>query len=161
MNPTGEHDPPRDQAQPPGEDGTGQPPDVLDYADPDTPADRAGDFADELDGLRIRQLSALRRGAYRARSYALIGVGACAVTGIQLLIMTVTHVRARGWGMYPTGYVLGACVAVMLASHFGRRVMELHREIKTPAPLPPAPAEPDFSRLSDGSQQWKNLEDIR
>jgi hypothetical protein len=117
--------------------------------------------SDELDGLRIRQLSALRRGAYRARSYALIGVGACVVTAVQLLIMTIAYVRSRGWGMYPTGYVLGACVAVMLASHFGRRAMELHRETKTPAPLPPAPAEPDFSPLSDGSQQWKNLEDIR
>jgi hypothetical protein len=49
----------------------------------------------------------------------------------------------------------------MLASHFGRRAMELHRETKTPAPLPPAPREPDFSTLSDGSQQWKNLDEIR
>lgn len=135
----------------PGEEHAG-------YAPDEAPADER---ADELDGLRIRQLSALRRGAYRARSYALIGVGACAVAGVQLLIMTVAYVRARGWGPYPTGYILGAAVAAMLAFHFGRRAMELHRETKTPAPLPPAPAEPDFSPLSDGSQQWKNLDDIR
>src|SRR5688500_20375866 len=69
--------------------------------------------ADELDGLRIRQLSALRRGAYRGRSYALIGVGACVVTAIQLLLMMIAHVRGRGWGVYQTGCDPGECGAVM------------------------------------------------
>ena len=48
------------------------------------------------------------------------------------------------------------------AQLIARRVRELNREIATPAPLPPTPpGGPDFSTLSDGSQQWKNLEDIR
>ena len=134
----------------------------FDYAAPDTPDDRAGDFADELDGLRIRQLSTLRRGAYRARSYAIIGAVAGFVVAIQLVIMTVPLVRARGWGRWPIGYVLFAAAAVMIGAYFTRRALEVHREIKTPAPLPPTPlGGPDFSTLSDGSQQWKNLDDIR
>ena len=136
--------------------------DAFDYAAPDTPADRAGDFADELDGLRIRQLSALRRGAYRARSYAIIGAAAGFVVAVQLVIMTVAYVRAHGWGRWPTGYVLFAAAAVMMGCFFARRALEIHREIRTPVELPPPPpGGPDFSTLSDGSQQWKNLEDIK
>src|SRR4051812_8263704 len=46
--------------------------------DDDVPAEQASAPApapadDELDGLRIRQLSAVRRSAFRARSYLLIG----------------------------------------------------------------------------------------
>jgi hypothetical protein len=118
---------------------------------------------DELDGLRIRQLAALRRGAYRARSYAIIGAVAAFVVAVQLVIMTVQYVRSHGgWGRWPSGYALFAAAAGMVGFYFARRALEVHREIRTPAPLPPTPeGGPDFSTLSDGSQQWKNLEDIR
>src|SRR5687767_1365219 len=105
----------------------------VDASDIDPDAEQS---ADELDGVRIRQLAALKRGAYRARSYALIVAAAGAVAGVQLIVMTLEHVLTRGWGAYPTGYVLAAAVAAMLVFHFGRRAMELHREIRTPAPLP-------------------------
>jgi hypothetical protein len=49
----------------------------------------------------------------------------------------------------------------VLGLYFGQRALAVHREIQTPARLPPEPTEPDFSTLSDGSQQWKNLEDIQ
>lgn len=119
---------------------------------------------DELDGLRIRQYTALRRGAFRARSYALIGAVACAFAGVLLLLIAVAHAVATrgGFLLVPVGCALGSCAALAMALHFGRRVRELSREIDTPAPLPPTPpGGPDFSTLSDGSQQWKNLEDIR
>jgi hypothetical protein len=124
--------------------------------------DPIDDRSDELDGLRIRQLAALRRGAFRARSFALIGVVTSLVAAIKLILMTIAHVHSRGWTTWPMGFILFAAVALMLAGYFGQRVMELHREIKTPAPLPPEPpGGPDLSTLSDGSQQWRNLEDIR
>jgi hypothetical protein len=117
---------------------------------------------DELDGVRIRQLAALKRGAYRARSFAIIGCVASFVVAVKLALMTAGHVQARGWGAWPLGFASSSLVAMMLGSYFGRRAMDLHREINTPAPLPPPPpGGPDFSTLSDGSQQWKNLEDIR
>src|SRR5688500_3938720 len=47
------------------------------------------DPEEELDGLRIRQLSALRRGAFRARSWCLIVVVICAVAVIQSTIREV------------------------------------------------------------------------
>lgn len=130
---------------------------------PDVPEETEdADPAHELDGLRIRQYTALRRGAFRARSYALIGVIACVFCGILLLLITVAHARIRGFGAIPIGCALAACAAFALAYHFVHRVRELNEEIRTPAPLPPTPpGGPDFSTLSDGSQHWKNLEDIR
>lgn len=135
--------------------------DALDYALPGTPADRRGDFAQELDGLRIRQVSTLRRGTSRARSYLVIAVIVSAVASVQLVLMTIDYVAAGGWGLTPVGYLLFVGVLLMLAGYFGRRALELHRELQTPPPLPPVEGEPDFTTLSDGSQHWKNLEDIR
>jgi hypothetical protein len=136
-------------------------PGPLDYALPATPDDRQGDFAEELDGLRIRQVATLRRGAARARSYLVIGAAVSVVAAVKLVSMAVEYVRANGWGPSPVGYLMFAAAALLLAGYFGRRALEAHRELKTPPPLPPQPAEPDFSTLSDGSQRWKNLEDLR
>jgi hypothetical protein len=112
----------------------------------------------ELDGQRIRQLSTLRRGAYRARSIAIIVAVACFVASIQLTITAFT-------GKVATYRAISGALAVFAffaAVHFARRVAALQREIRTPPPMPPEPpGGPDFSTLSDGSQQWKNLEDIR
>ena len=126
--------------------------------EPPPPPPPHDDREHELDGLRIRQLSALRRGAYRARSFAIIVAVACLVVGIQLTVKTFT-------GVAPIFRVLSAALAAFAffgAVHFARRVAALQREIRTPPPMPPEPpGGPDFSTLSDGSQQWKNLEDVR
>jgi uncharacterized membrane protein YcjF (UPF0283 family) len=112
----------------------------------------------ELDGLRIRQLSALRRSAYRARSFAIIVAVACLVVGIQLTVNAFAAAAAT----YRALFAALAVLALLGAIHFARRVAALQRELRTPPPMPPEPpGGPDFSTLSDGSQQWKNLEDIR
>jgi hypothetical protein len=112
----------------------------------------------ELDGLRIRQLASLRRGAYRARSFAVIVAVTCLVVGIQRTVKTVTGVGLL-FRVLSGGF---AVLAFLAAVHFARRVAALQRELRTPPPMPPEPAGgPDFSTLSDGSQQWKNLEDVR
>lgn len=124
--------------------------------------DDSDDRSDELDGLRIRQLAALKRGAYRQRSYSIIFCVAAFVVAVKLVWMTIQHVRAHGWDSWPIGYALFAVVCVMIGFHFARRAIEFHREATTPTPLPPTPqGGPDLSTLSDGSHQWKNLEDIR
>jgi hypothetical protein len=99
----------------PGEQPEQTEPHLVDYETPEVPGDSISQTADaredELDGVRIRQLAALRRGAYRARSYAIIGSVACFVVVVQLVLMTVKNVRASGWGLYPIGYIQGACAA--------------------------------------------------
>jgi hypothetical protein len=115
---------------------------------------------DDLSGVRIRQIAALRRGAIRARSWCLIAAGVCVVGAIQLIIKTVQNVRhEHAWGLRPTGFVLFAIAGLMVAVFFFRRAAELKREIDKPM-LPPPETPPDFEPLSDGSQRWKNLEDI-
>jgi hypothetical protein len=114
----------------------------------------------ELDGLRIRQLAALRRGAYRTRSFAIVAAAACAVTVAQLVWMTVRHVRGLGWGVRPIAYLVLVPIAVGGAWYFLSRAIAAHQEAKQSALAQPTQP-PDFSMLSDGSQQVKNLEDMR
>lgn len=112
-----------------------------------------------MDALRVRQLSAMRRAAYRTRSYCVVGLGACAVAAVQLLVMTARHVLGAGWGWRPLGYLCGVAAAMMAAAFLLRHVTELTRELRQPALAEPE-APPDFSTLSDGTQRWKNLEDM-
>jgi hypothetical protein len=115
---------------------------------------------EELDGLKIRQLIALRRGAIRARSWCLIAAAVCVVAAIQLIIKTVRNVRhMQSWGLRATGFTLFAVGALMVAGIFLRRAAELKREIEQPTQSAPS-APPDFEALSDGSRRWKNLEDL-
>ncbi len=132
-------------------------------------ADRADDFnrrddetgrENELSALRIRQLAGARRAAYRARSYCVIGALVCVVAVAQLAWTGVRIIRATGFGLQPTAYVVVAILAAWGAVYFFRKAMELDREAKQSS-LPQATGEPDFTPLSDGSQRWKDLEDIR
>jgi hypothetical protein len=113
---------------------------------------------DELSALRIRQFTGARRAAYRARSYCVIGALVCVVAVAQLTWVRI--VRATGFGLQPTGYVVVAILAAWGAVYFFRKAMELDREAKQSS-LPEATGEPDFTPLSDGSQRWKDLKDIR
>jgi hypothetical protein len=115
---------------------------------------------DELDGMRIRQLAAARRAAYRARSYCVIGSVACAVSAIQLVWMTVRHARLIGWGPRPIGYLLFAFLAVLASVYFARRGFAFHHEARRSL-LADTADTPDFSSLDDGSKRWKNLENVR
>ena len=129
-------------------------PDSID----DAPAPPSPD--NELDGVRIKQLAALRRATYRSRSYAIIAAAACAVTIGQLGWMIFRQLRGRlldRWLALESLLLLAAAYGLWA---FARRVAALNRELqRTPASEPPRPA-PDFSALSNGSQQWKNLENV-
>jgi hypothetical protein len=122
-----------------------------------TPPD---DRADELDGHKIRQLATLRRAAYRSRSYAIIAAGACAVAAAQLLLLLVRHLRAAGWSLLATLYLILLPLSLWATWHFLGVALARHREARqTPASTPSVP--PDFSTLRDGSQQLRNLEELR
>src|SRR5690242_7635892 len=114
----------------------------------------------ELDGLKIRQLSTMRRTAYRGRSYAIIAAAACAVVAVQLIWLSIRHVYTIGWGVWPIGYLLLVPLALWGAWHFLERAQSLGIESKRSALDEPTTA-PDFSSLSDGSQHAKNLEEMQ
>lgn len=119
---------------------------------------------EELDGLRIRQLAAGRRAAFRQRSYVIVALGGCIVAAVQLGWMTYQHVQQFGWEAKPIGYVLFAIacavVAVMLGKQVGRMSRELAAHSQAVAAAD-ADLHPDFSTLADGSERWKNLNDVK
>ena len=112
----------------------------------------------ELSELRIKQISNLRRGAYRNRSWCVVGAVACLVGAAQLVQMTVREAR-RGSVILPIGFCLGAAAALVGTAYFIRSVMLLTREIRA-STIPEPATPPDFSTLSDGSQRWRNLGEV-
>jgi hypothetical protein len=132
------------------DEGVVEPP----YGDEHGPGD-----AGELDGLRVRQLSSLRRGAYRTRSHCIIAVAGLAFAAAQLVAMTARHVRLAGWGGRPVAYAAAAVAAAWGATFLFRKSAALTRELRRPVLSEPE-VEPDFSTLSDGSQQLRHLRDM-
>jgi len=132
------------------------------WVEPDAPPaeeQATTDAEDELSGLRIRQISALRRAADRARSYCLIGLIVLVVGAGELVMMTVRDVSGFGWHPLQLGYAAGAVAGLIFAWRLGKRAIELTRELKKPLlsdPLQP----PDFSTLNDGSQHVRHLEEM-
>jgi hypothetical protein len=119
---------------------------------------------DHLNSNRIRQMAALRRAAMRTRSYCVIGLCVCVVAIAELVFETVRDwptpfsVRAI-WR--PILYIICIILLVSLAiPALLRLLVRYHREAKQSAMLPPPDAPPDFSKLQDGSQFARNLEDL-
>jgi len=129
----------------------------------DSPSDEAVEELksnDELDGLRIRQISTARRAAYRARSYLLIGCMACAVGAGECIWKAVEHFRRSGFATASQLYVSAAIVLAALGVFMFRRSQRMAREAdSTMLQQPDNP--PDFSSLHDGSRRWKDLENMR
>jgi hypothetical protein len=118
--------------------------------------------ADELDGLRIRQLATLRRGAYRSRSHAVIAMIVCAVATAELGTTAWMRVRAIGWTSVPLLCIAMIPVALWGAIHFYRRASVLHREATRSLQAGPTEhTSPDFTTLGDGSERWDRLNDVR
>ena len=114
-----------------------------------------------LDNNKIRQLSALRRGTLRARSWCWIATTVAAAAAVELLIKAGQNaVHTHAVTGRAIGFVLFATLAVILAMNTFRTGKQLTAEIKASRLDEPA-SDPDFSSLSDGSQRWKNLHDIR
>lgn len=84
----------------------------------------------------------------------------CLVGSVQLLWQAILWVHRHYPWTQAAGYILFAIAGIMVAIFFLRRANKLSREINEPLLTDPGTA-PDFSTLNDGSQQWKNLEDVR
>ncbi len=117
------------------------------------------ELEDELSALRIRQISAMRRAADRARSYCLIGLIVLVVGAGQLLSITFHDMREFGWHLPEFAYAGGALAALFFAWRLWQRVVALTCELKQPLQTDPLQP-PDFSTLNDGSQHIKHLEEM-
>lgn len=121
---------------------------------------------EELSGMRIRQISVMRRASYRTRSYYIIGLGACVVIAIQLCLMIVRSIREaplhfRTSSLFAfTAYCLFLIGAIAGGFFFARRLLELQQEICQSLQKEPA-AQPDFSSLQDGTQHIRELEQMQ
>jgi len=116
---------------------------------------------DELDGMRIRQVSTLRRAAIRGRTYLQIGGIVCFTGGVQLSLKAVQRVRyERLWDARTFAFIAFSIVCLMLAVFFYKRAVEIGRELKKPM-LDEPEIPPDFSTLSDGTQHARDLEEMR
>jgi hypothetical protein len=121
----------------------------------------AAEPTEQLDAARIHRLTTLRRATIRSRSWYLIGTVVGFVAAAELVFKIVQNFRyGYGSGLLTATFALCAIASGVIAVFFFRRCVELHREIQTPI-LHDPPTPPDFSTLSDGSQRWKNLEEMR
>ena len=86
----------------------------------------------------------------------------CVVAMVQAIVMTIRAVRHGSMGVWTIALLLIIPIAAIGATYFYRRAMSLHREAtandRADAPVG---SPPDFSKLGDGSDQWKRLEDVR
>ena len=113
---------------------------------------------DDLDASHIQKITHHRRTAYRSRGYLLTGSVFCAVLGVQLIWNSVGKFRG-GSNFIASAYLMAASILFALAWHALKRAQHFKREADASV-LPDPKTPPDFSQLSDGSQSWKNLEDL-
>jgi hypothetical protein len=119
-------------------------------------------MTDHLNSNRIRQMAALRRSAYRSRSYCLIATGGCIVGSAEFIFDAIHRLRHYSGGfdiLIAIAYVIAAIALLVFTRYFIRLAAQFYRESKkTILEDPTTP--PDFSKLQDGSQIAKNLEDM-
>jgi hypothetical protein len=113
---------------------------------------------DDLDNKRIRQIAKLRRNAVRSRGYVLIGGILCAILGMQLIWNSISRFRAD-FTIVGAAYVMAAAILFALAWRAFVRAQQLKHEAAA-STLSDPKTPPDFTQLNDGSQSWKNLEDM-
>lgn len=108
----------------------------------------------ELNSLKIRQFSV----TYRGRSWLIVAAIACLDAAAQLIYFAVRGYRL-GVRAVPLEEVSVAVVALLFSVYFFHRARDLTRELRKSKLAEPA-TPPDFSSLRDGSQRWKNLEEM-
>ncbi len=112
---------------------------------------------DDLDGLRIQRIAAVRRGLYRSRSYCLVGMWGCFGAAAQCAWLMLRQIHRGALDWWTAGWL--ACIIVLAWTGLrllgnSRRLLAMARQSTlTDSPATP----PDFSKLSDGSHIWKGL----
>lgn len=111
---------------------------------------------DDLDANHIRQVTALRRSAYRSLSYCIIVAVVLVVAAVQIAWNLVDRLRTSAPDWVAALYAIAIPACLGGAFWLSRRALQYHREAaRTLLEGPSAP--PRFDGLSDGSQHWRNL----
>lgn len=125
----------------------------------------------EFNENRIKQFKTLRRGLIRTRNYFVIGAAGCLGVAAELLwdawpmAKAVWQAKAAGKGVslgacaWPLSLLFATVAACLGCGYFIGRVRQANRELAVPLQTDPV-APPDFSTLSDGSHQWRGLEQM-
>jgi hypothetical protein len=114
-----------------------------------------------FDKLRIENFTALRMGAIRARSWWLIGLCMSLLVALDMIGKALIFITVfRHWGLEPVLRAVVAALMLMFAKHARKRAAEFKKEIERSA-IPEPADPPDFSPLNNGSDNWKNLENVR
>jgi hypothetical protein len=129
---------------------------VVDDTNPElTELDRLAAF----DKLRIQNHTKLRMAAIRARSWWLIALVLALLVEVDMVINAIVYLWAHSWGWAILRLILGT-IAFLAARHAHRRAAEFKLESQQSALEEPT-VPPDFSTLNNGSDRWKELENIR
>ena len=114
---------------------------------------------DDLDGLRVRSVATEKRAMIRHESYCVIGAAGSLVGAIQLIINAVSRIVRHDGPIRAAAYLFFALSLLILTWHLGRLAIHYHRQARRKI-LEDPKTPPDLSKLSDGSQLWKNLNKI-
>ncbi len=119
---------------------------------------------EELDGMRIRQVTQARRSALRYRSYCLlIAVGMVAIAGqfVWWAVEQIWYAHAFNWALIlrPAANLIIAAFCLRWAWFFVVRSRTYFEEA-TRTELEEPEGEPDFEPLNDGSQYARSLEEL-
>jgi hypothetical protein len=118
---------------------------------------------DHLNSNRIRQMAALRRSAIRSRSYCVIAIGGCVVGAADFVFFAIRrllgHPSTLGILIAIT-YFLAAAILLFSSRYFVRLARRFHGQANQSA-IPEPTMPPDFSKLQDGSQIVRNLEEMK
>jgi len=111
------------------------------------------DDPEHLDARRIARLAAVRRAAYRSRSYCLIGAVGCGVGAAELIYQALGHETAAASFLELIGAVSLLWLGRIFLRWSAAYLLEAKQTEQAPADCPP-----DFSTLGDGSQIAANLQ---
>jgi hypothetical protein len=113
---------------------------------------------DELSGLRIQNVSVLRRATYRTRSHFIVGSAASLVAVVEMLLLVTRSLRYHAWFSAFASFCVGVAVS-MLFRHSLKRALQLTKELHE-SKIQTSTEPQDFSNLGDGSQRVRDLENL-